>query len=110
MAYVLTEGYCRRRIPLDRLARALSTNAGRFHGFQGYSIALGEEANIGIWKIGEGDEYAYSRGQGGSRCDYSIYEGMRFSARPEKVFVGGVLRAENWELKSRPGAERESES
>jgi dihydropyrimidinase len=97
MAYVLTEGHYRRRIPLDRLARALSTNAGRFHGFPGHSIAPGEPANLCVWKIG--DEYAYSGGKGGSRCDYSIYEGMRFAAHPEKVYVDGFLRAENWESK-----------
>jgi dihydropyrimidinase len=97
MAYVLTEGYCRRRIPLDRLACALSTNAGRFHGFPGHSIAPGERADLCVWKIGDG--YAYSSDKGGSRCDYSIYEGMRFTAHPEKVYVDGILRAENWKSK-----------
>jgi dihydropyrimidinase len=97
MAYVLTEGYCRRHIPLDRLSCALSTNAGRFHGFTGHSIVPGQRADFGVWRIG--DEYSYSNDQGGSRCDYSIYDGMRFSAYPEKVYVDGVLRAENWKLK-----------
>lgn len=94
VAYVLSEGHGRRRIALDRLALALATNAARLHGFRGHAIAPGEAADLGLWRMGE--EYAYSRELGGSRCDHSIYEGLPLTARPERVLVAGVLRAENW--------------
>jgi dihydropyrimidinase len=102
-AYLLTEGHLRRGIPIERIVGALASNAAALHGMDGHSIAAGQRADLCLWRLGE--EYEYSGGLGGSRCDYSIYEGMRFSAWPEKVFVGGVLMAEGWKLASSEGGD-----
>lgn len=94
MAYVLTEGALKRGIALDRLAEVLCSAAGRAHGFPGSAVEPGQPANLCLWRLGTA--YRYDRRLGGSRCDYSIYEGMEFAALPEKVFLGGNLRAESW--------------
>lgn len=99
VAYLLTEGYGRRGIPLERLSALLCSSAGTLHGFSGHSIVPGEKADLCLWRLGE--SYDYSRLMGASRCDYSVYEGMRFSARPERVYADGFLASSDWKTISR---------
>jgi dihydropyrimidinase len=96
IAFMLSEGHVGRGIPIERIADLVSRNPAELYGLspRAGSISAGSRADIAIWDLSS--SYMYSGRMGGSRCDYSIYEGMRFHAMPVAVFLEGNLVAQRW--------------
>jgi dihydropyrimidinase len=91
VAFMISEGHVRRKIPIERIVALVSRNAARLYGFAPAMGAIepGARADFAIWDTS--GPYFYSNRMGGSACDYSIYEGMTFSAWPAKVVLGGEV-------------------
>lgn len=92
LAFILSEGYKRRNITLERIIDLTSRNAASFYGLP---AATGQE-DFSVWDTNA--RYMYTAGMGASACDHSIWEGLEFIAVPVKVVLGGKLVAENWKL------------
>ncbi len=99
-AFVLSEGHFGRGIPFDRLSEVLSGNAARHYGFSSDAgpLAPGERADLCLWNIDT--DYVYTKELGRSRCDYSLYEGMRLRASPAAVLLDGRPAAGDWSIRS----------
>jgi dihydropyrimidinase len=100
VAFMLTEGHIRRKIPVGRIADLVARKAADCYGFSPDrgSIGLGTRADFSVWDLDS--SYGYKAGMGGSKCDYSIYEGMEFRASPAAVVVNGRIVAEDWKYLS----------
>lgn len=102
VAFMLTEGHIRRGIPIERIADLVARKAAECYGFSPDrgSIGLGTRADFSVWDLDS--SYGYRAGMGGSKCDYSIYEGMEFRASPAAVVMNGRIVAANWENLATP--------
>ena len=86
---VLSEGYHRRGLPLELIARATSTNAARAFGLypKKGTLLVGSDADIVICDLDE--ERVVDAASLGSRADYSPYEGLRLRGWPQLTLSHG---------------------
>jgi dihydropyrimidinase len=87
---MLTEGYHRRGIPLERIVSLLSEKPSRSMGLWGRKGALlpGFDADMAIVDLAA--EYHMARGDVLSSAGYSIYEGWALKGRVARTLVRGV--------------------
>jgi dihydropyrimidinase len=90
---MFSEGFVRRRLPLEKLAKVLAENTAKAIGVypQKGAIAEGFDADLVIIDPEQEMTIRADALRGGS--DYSIYEGFKVRGVPVKTFVRGKLVA-----------------
>lgn len=94
-ALIYTYGVKAGRITLEQMCRLLSENPAKLYGMYPAKgvIAPGSDADLVVWDP-EGTGMLSADNQV-ANVDYQAYEGWTVFGRPEKVYVNGVLAAEN---------------
>jgi dihydropyrimidinase len=88
---MLSEGYHRRGLPLQRIAQVLSANPARVFGLGGRkgSLAIGSDADLTVVDLEL--EREVRAAELGSYSDYSLYEGWRLKGWPVLTMVRGTV-------------------
>lgn len=94
-ALIYTDGVGKGRITPEQMCRILSENAAKLYGVypQKGAIQAGSDADLVVWDPAVSWEISVAEQV--SRCDYSPFEGYQVKGRAEKVYLRGVLAAEN---------------
>jgi dihydropyrimidinase len=102
--FMISEGFNKRGIPLERIAQITSTNTAKIHGIPNKgSIRVGYDADLVILdpkksvKI-DGKLLHYSQIR-----DFSLFEGETFTGFPVTTIVRGNVVAENGEIVGKRG-------
>jgi len=95
---LLSEGYHRRGLPLERIAELVSSNPARiFHRYpQKGAIGVGSDADFAILDLSLEKEVTHDYLQ--SNADYSLLDGWRMKGWPVATFLGGRRMVERGEL------------
>jgi len=101
---LLSEGYHRRGLPLERIAEVTSANPARiFHRYpQKGTIAVGSDADFAIVNLGLEQEVTHDYLQ--SNADYSLLDGWRLTGWPVATILGGKRMVEHGKLVGPRGA------
>ena len=101
---LLSEGYHRRGLPLERIAELTSANPARiFHRYpQKGTIAVGSDADFAIVDLGLEQEVTHDYLQ--SNADYSLLDGWRLTGWPVATILGGKRMVERGKLVGPRGA------
>ena len=95
---MLTEGYHKRGLPLERVAALLSGNPARLMGLSGKgAIEAGLDADLAVIDLDA--EWTLERGDLASSAGYSIYEGWRMRGRVVHTLSRGRLVLEHGALR-----------
>lgn len=100
---LLSQGYHRRHLPLELIARVTSTNAACIFGLypRKGTLLVGSDADLVMCDLEE--ERTVDPARLGSRSDYSPYEGMRLRGWPTTTLFRGVIVARNGEFTGSAG-------
>lgn len=92
---IYTYGVKAGRITLEQMCSLLSENPAKLYGMYPEKgvIAAGSDADIVVWDPEV--DWTLSKENQTANVDYQTYEGWKVTGRPEKVYVNGVLAAEN---------------
>ncbi len=92
---IYTYGVKEGRITLEQMCRLLSENPAKLYGMypQKGAIEPGSDADLVVWNPEE--DWVLSAENQAANVDYQTYEGWPVFGKPEKVYVNGVLTAEN---------------
>ena len=92
---IYTYGVKEGRITLEQMCCLLSENPAKLYGMYPAKgvIAPGSDADLVVWDPEE--TWMLSADNQVANVDYQAYEGWTVFGRPEKVYVNGVLAAEN---------------
>lgn len=103
---LLSEGYHRRGIPLERIAQITSSNPARVLGCypRKGSLQVGSDADIALVDLDA--EFDASPAALSSYADYSLYEGWRLKGAPVMTISRGDVIAKNQVVTGRPGRGR----
>lgn len=95
---MFTEGYIKRRIDLNTMAKILSENAAKMYGIfpQKGAIQSGSDADIVIIDQNKADTLGARLLRG--KSDYSIWEGEKVKGFPVMTFLRGKMIARDGEL------------
>jgi len=87
---LLSEGYAKRGLPLERIAQVVSTNPAKIFGMypKKGTIAVGSDADLTIADLGK--QQIINSADFGSRADYSIYDGWEMRGWPVATTVRGT--------------------
>ncbi|GAA3732654.1 dihydropyrimidinase [Salinactinospora qingdaonensis] len=94
------------RIDLRRFVDLTATRPAKLFGLypRKGTIQAGADADIVVWDPAA--EHTITAAGAHSRTDYTLYEGMRVTGRPRKVFSRGELIVDGDELHATPGRGR----
>jgi dihydropyrimidinase len=101
---MISEGYRKRRIPLERIVEVTATETARIHGIPNKgAIKVGNDGDlviVDLKKRVKADDKVlhYTKGR-----DYSLYEGWTFHGWPIMTICRGNIVAENQEIVGKPG-------
>ena len=85
---MLGEGYHKRGVPLDPIARVLSQNPARAMGCQSKgAIAVGQDADFAIVDLNR--TWIADNAEHALRCGFSIYDGWHFKGKVIHSMVRG---------------------
>jgi dihydropyrimidinase len=103
MAFMISEGHVRRKIPIGTIVDACAHRPAAFYGFApgAGTIEVGAPADLCVWDTSK--SYPWRAALSSSACDYSPYEGMAITATPELVLLGGEIVARNWKPETKVG-------
>lgn len=95
---LLSEGYHKRGLPLERIAQLTSTNASRVFGLypKKGTLQVGSDADLVVCDLNE--ERAVDPDKLGSRVDYSPYAGLRLKGWPVTTVSRGQVVVRNREF------------
>jgi dihydroorotase-like cyclic amidohydrolase len=98
LAIMMTEGYHKGKITIERIAKITSENAARIWGIYPQKGVLlpGSDADIVI--VDPNSEWTLSADSLQSRSDYSVFEGKKVRGKAVKTFVRGKLVAADGKL------------
>jgi allantoinase len=100
---LLLMGLDQRGLPLSLAARVLASNPARLFrlGHVKGALTIGRDADVVLMRR---DLYRYSPAESGANVvDWSAYEGMDLSFRPEAVFLRGQCVAADGKVLAEPG-------
>ena len=97
---LLSEGYHKRGVPLERIAQVTAGNAARVFGLTSKGrIQVGMDADLALvdlnWERTIGPELYGS-------SDYSIYDGMTLRGWPRYTLLRGTVMQENGKIVHEP--------
>lgn len=102
---MLSEGFHRRRIPIERIAEVTSSKTANIHGLTGKGrIEIGYDADFCIFDPSREVKVTQSVMHDGS--DYSLFEGRSFKGWPVMTISGGEITMEEGEIKAKAGRGR----
>ena len=102
---MLSEGFHRRGIPLERIAEVASSNTAAIHGLTGKGrIAIGYDADMCLFDLSK--EVKVSQSMMHDASDYSIYEGRTFKGWPVMTIAAGEVVMDQGEIRARAGRGR----
>ncbi|MFI5421722.1 MAG: dihydroorotase family protein, partial [Nitrososphaerales archaeon] len=91
---MLSEGFHRRKVPLERIVGAVSTNAATIHRLQGKGrIEVGSDADFCLIDLNR--EVKVKQSMMHDASDYSLFEGRTFKGWPAMTILGGKVVMEN---------------
>ena len=96
LPFMISEGYNRRGIPLERIAALTSTNTARIHGIPNKgAIRVGYDADFAVVDLKrkvklDGEVLQFTKFR-----DINLFEGETFTGYPVMTFVRGALVAED---------------
>jgi len=101
---LISEGYHKRGLPLEKVAEVSSYNPARYYGVYPRKgvIAVGSDADFAIVDLENElvwDNEKYSP----SNSDWNIYEGWTFKGWPEMTILRGQVTVENMKILAEPG-------
>lgn len=100
---MLSEGYHRRGLSLERISELMSFNPAKIFGIDDRkgSILVGKDADLAIIDLNL--EKTVRAQDMGSFCDYSIYEGWDLKGWPVRTIVRGKTVMNNSTITAEPG-------
>lgn len=102
---LISEGYYRRGLSLERIAEVTSSIPASVFGLTHKGrIAEGYDADFALVDLE--DEFTVKASELNSASDYSIYEGMRLKGRPVMTVSRGRLVMDHGEICAEPGTGR----
>ncbi|OWU71356.1 dihydropyrimidinase [Roseovarius sp. 22II1-1F6A] len=105
LPYLFSEGVMAGRITLERFVALSSTNAAKTFGCKTKGrIAPGMDADIAIWNPEA--EWTVTQADQHDNMDYTPFEGMRITGRPETVLSRGAAVIRDGELQATEGQGR----
>lgn len=104
-AGLLTEGFWKRGLQLERLAALTSENAARIMGLfpRKGSLLPGTDADIVVVDLNEEWTFDGLKSYSKTKSNKNIYHGMKMKGRVKQTWVRGVLVYENGEIKAEAG-------
>lgn len=81
LTVLLSEGVAKGRLSLERVAQVVAWNPARIFGLWPQKGHLGPGADADLVVVDPGAEWVVRRDELHTRCDYSIYEGMKLRGR-----------------------------
>lgn len=102
---LISEGYHKRGLPLERIAAITSTVPAAVFGLKNKGcIAEGYDADFAVCDLE--DEFTVEASRLNSASDYSIYEGMKLKGRPIMTICRGNVVMEHGEITAQAGTGR----
>jgi dihydroorotase-like cyclic amidohydrolase len=102
---MLSEGFHRRGIPLERIVGAVATNTASIHRLSGKGrIEIGYAADFCLIDLNR--EVKVNQSMMHDASDYSLFEGRTFKGWPAMTILGGKIVMENGEIQRKPGGGR----
>ena len=99
---LLSEGFNRNRLSLEKLAALTSTNAAEIFSFPHKgTITVGADADITI--VDTKLEKTLDHEMFGGHSDYSVYDGMTLKGWPIKTLIGGELVTDDFTVIGKAG-------
>jgi len=100
---LLSEGYNKRRLSLERIAAVLTSEPAKVFDLQPSKgrIAVGSDADFTIVDVNH--EHVVTPSELGSYTDYSLYEGQKLKGWPVETIVRGVTVMKDHKLTGEPG-------
>jgi dihydropyrimidinase len=104
LAILYTQGVLTGRISLERMVELCAAEPARIFGLNGRKgiVAAGADADVVVWNP-EG-ERTISAKTHHSRCDRSMFEGLKVTGGPSYVVAAGRVQYANGDLKVERGA------
>lgn len=100
---LLSEGYHRRGLPLERIAEVVSENPAKIFGLYPKKGAIQVDSDADLTIVDLHLEKEVKAEELGSFCDFSIYEGWKLCGWPVKTIVRGSIVMENGKVVGQPG-------
>jgi dihydropyrimidinase/allantoinase len=102
---VITGGYMKRQIRLERLAAVMSYNPAKYFGLLGKKgdVAIGYDADLAICDLSETRTVRHSDLH--SAQDFSPFEGLELTGWPETTILRGMIVYDHGEFLGNPGGE-----
>ncbi|HKW04047.1 MAG TPA: amidohydrolase family protein, partial [Nitrososphaerales archaeon] len=102
---MLSEGFHRREISLERIVEVTSSNTAKIHGLKGKGfLEIGNDADFCLFDPSKEVRVTQSMMHDGS--DYSLYEGRSFKGWPTMTISGGEVTMEDGIIVAKPGRGR----
>ncbi len=100
---LLSEGVNKRGLPLERVVEVSAYNPARYFGIypQKGTISVGSDADVVIVDLNKAVTWRAEMSP--SNCDWSIYEGWRFTGWPVLTMVRGKVVMEDGKITGGPG-------
>jgi allantoinase len=102
---VITEGYVKRRLPLERIAELLSLNPARFHSLlhKKGDIAVGYDADLAICDLSKIKVVDHNELH--SAQDFSPFDGLELTGWVETTILRGEVVYQNGQVMGEPRGE-----
>jgi dihydropyrimidinase len=102
-AVMLTEGYHKRGLPLERVADLCARTPAKIFGLGGRKgdVRVGFDADLVLVDLDV--EWTLSVPEIGTWSDYSLYEGQSFRGRPRLTMSRGQVIVDDFQLVGSPG-------
>jgi dihydroorotase-like cyclic amidohydrolase len=102
---VITEGFIKRRLPLERIADLLSLSPARFHGLSQKKgdIALGYDADFAICDLSKTKVVDHTKLH--SAQDFSPFDGLKLTGWIETTILRGEVVYQNGQVMGEPRGE-----
>jgi dihydropyrimidinase len=103
VSWILTEGYHRRGIPLEKLLEKITINPARLFGIypQKGTIQVGSDADLAIVDIDREFEIDYKKMH--SVSDWNIFQGKKLQGQPTITIKSGKVAYRDGEILVEPG-------
>jgi dihydropyrimidinase len=103
ISWILTEGYHKRGIPLEKLLEKVTINPARLFGIypQKGTIQVGSDADLAIVDIDKEFEIDYKKLH--SVCDWNIFQGKKLQGQPTITIKSGKVAYREGEILVEPG-------
>ena len=103
ISWMLTEGYHKRGVALEKLVEKVTINPARLFGIypQKGTIQVGSDADLAIVDIDREFEIDYKKMH--SVCDWNIFQGKKLTGQPTITIKSGKVAYREGEILVEPG-------